>query len=737
MRGSNSITSRFTSLSPRSPSPTPASSSSSPSASSSVSVTSRGGSGGGNATIASGNKQPLETPSTLSNAERMARSLKLLASWTDLNKEDSPILRNSSQELLQEWQKWKYFHEYQYAVDITPVSLSTTVPMTPMTCNVTRPTTPPSVEPSTSNYLLSTKTTPDVINSTQKPTLLSNLAKIPSPNSSPSNTPTSTPVSPREAANSSSAPRKETNTLLPRHAGGSTFESVSLNRRMVTMGSTSVLDGLGITITRRSPNSNAALFSTAPMPSTNSLFATAPSRTSQAIPTSQKPQDAAIPPQWRSTDTLDELTSPPAVPVVPIPKNRGWFGNQSPTQFWDQFCSRLHGDSPVFEKSRNMRNIIYKFGIPSEKRAKVWMNMTSAAVRKEKNTGYYQVLLSRYEGKKSHAIEQIEKDVTRTHIGSNAFQTTEGRQSLLRVLTTYSWFNSHVGYCQAMNFITAMFLLHMEEEDAFWLLITLIENLLPGDYFTDNLAGVMIDMVVLNQFAQQHFSKLLEHLASYGIIIDVFAARWFLTLFIGVFPLETALRIVDSFFYDGDKVLFRVVLGLLRLCEDELLSYCDANSLMTTLQNFPASVKPDVLIEATGEYDISNSKLGTLRAIARSQQAPHSGPFLTRKPNMVASQPTKIPVTPLVAVIAPSTTTVGNVPNNPNMSVLCAAVSPPTVSDQGTKEGDVLPVPVPEPQTPINSTQTSSAELSALCILPFPLSESPPQGPDAPPKTSD
>ena len=37
-----------------------------------------------------------------------------------------------------------------------------------------------------------------------------------------------------------------------------------------------------------------------------------------------------------------------------------------------------------------------------------------------------------------------------------------------------------VGYCQSMNFVAAILLLHLEEEEAFWLLATLIDKASAG-----------------------------------------------------------------------------------------------------------------------------------------------------------------------------------------------------------------------------------------------------------------
>ena len=119
----------------------------------------------------------------------------------------------------------------------------------------------------------------------------------------------------------------------------------------------------------------------------------------------------------------------------------------------------------ALEKTRAMRSLIYKHGVPPTLRGKVthfyggfiqskqvWLSVTSAAMRLDKNRGYYQELMDRHKGRKSLAIEQIQKDVKRTFVGGSAFQTEEGREALERVLTTYSWYNSNIGYCQVTLF---------------------------------------------------------------------------------------------------------------------------------------------------------------------------------------------------------------------------------------------------------------------------------------------
>ena len=64
------------------------------------------------------------------------------------------------------------------------------------------------------------------------------------------------------------------------------------------------------------------------------------------------------------------------------------------------------------------------------------------------------------------------------------------------VLTAFIMRNPTVGYCQGMNFLCARLLTCLDEEQAFWVLCQIIEELLPLDYFS-NLIGVLVDQKVL------------------------------------------------------------------------------------------------------------------------------------------------------------------------------------------------------------------------------------------------
>ncbi len=66
---------------------------------------------------------------------------------------------------------------------------------------------------------------------------------------------------------------------------------------------------------------------------------------------------------------------------------------------------------------------------------------------------------------------------------------------LRNVLNVYLQRCPTIGYCQGWNSIAARLLAVMQEEEAFWTLVQIIEVYLPIDYYS-NLLGVLIDLKV-------------------------------------------------------------------------------------------------------------------------------------------------------------------------------------------------------------------------------------------------
>lgn len=198
--------------------------------------------------------------------------------------------------------------------------------------------------------------------------------------------------------------------------------------------------------------------------------------------------------------------------------------------------------------------------------------------------GYYGDLVEQAMGLCSLATEEIERDLHRSMPEHRAFQNEMGIAALRRVLTAYAHRNPGIGYCQAMNIVTSVLLLYCTEEEAFWLLVALCERMLP-DYYNTRVVGALVDQGVFEELTRAFLPLLYEHMQELGVISTI-SLSWFLTLFLSVMPFDSAVLLVDCFFYEGIKVTFQVALAVLHDNMDTLLSCSDEGEAMTILGRY-------------------------------------------------------------------------------------------------------------------------------------------------------
>ncbi|KAL5988003.1 hypothetical protein ACLOJK_035766 [Asimina triloba] len=153
----------------------------------------------------------------------------------------------------------------------------------------------------------------------------------------------------------------------------------------------------------------------------------------------------------------------------------------------------------VVANTITLRRLIRK-GIPPVLRPKVWLSISGAA--KKRSTApesYYDDLIKAVEGKVTAAARQIDHDLPRTFPGHPYLDTPEGHAALRRVLVGYSFRDSDVGYCQAMM---------KTEEDAFWMLAVLLEDVLVSDCYTYNLSGCHVEQRVFKDLLSQKYPRM-------------------------------------------------------------------------------------------------------------------------------------------------------------------------------------------------------------------------------------
>ncbi|XP_052004427.1 TBC1 domain family member 8-like [Xyrauchen texanus] len=223
-------------------------------------------------------------------------------------------------------------------------------------------------------------------------------------------------------------------------------------------------------------------------------------------------------------------------------------------------------------------------GIPESLRGELWLNFSDACSSLAAHPNYYADLLERCRGETNIATEEIERDLHRSLPEHPAFQNETGIGALRRVLTAYAHRNPTIGYCQSMNILASVLLLYTKEEEAFWLLVTVCERMLP-DYFNRRVIGAQVDQSVFEELIRERLPELTERIPDVCSLASV-SLTWFLTLFLSVLPFRSALCVLDGFFYHGIKSIFQISLAVLDVNAGELCTCTDDGQALMILTSF-------------------------------------------------------------------------------------------------------------------------------------------------------
>ncbi|XAR56119.1 hypothetical protein NMG60_11036458 [Bertholletia excelsa] len=277
-------------------------------------------------------------------------------------------------------------------------------------------------------------------------------------------------------------------------------------------------------------------------------------------------------------------------------------------------------------------------GVPMALRGELWQAFVG--VRARRVDKYYQELLGE-ESNSGNSVEeqflrsdnsfkgsntdagsipekwkgQIEKDLPRTFPGHPALDE-DGRNALRRLLTAYARHNPSVGYCQAMNFFAGLLLLLMPEENAFWSLVSILDDYFDG-YYSEEMIESQVDQLVFEELVRERFPKLVNHLDYLGVQVAWVTGPWFLSIFMNMLPWESVLRVWDVLLFEGNRaMLFKTALALMELYGPALVTTKDAGDAVTLLQSLAGSTFDSsqlVLTACMGYQNVNEVRLEELR----------------------------------------------------------------------------------------------------------------------------
>lgn len=250
-------------------------------------------------------------------------------------------------------------------------------------------------------------------------------------------------------------------------------------------------------------------------------------------------------------------------------------------------------------------------GVPAPLRGYAWQVMSGGRELRACHRGVYdELVLSTLDERD----EDIAKDISRTFPSHVFFAKPDGsgQRALYNVLRAYSVYDREVGYVQGMGFVAGLLLLHMPEEDAFWVMVALfrgaVHEPLEGLY-SPGMPTVRRCLHQLEGLLGEHLPRLAAHFQRECVHASMFATQWFVTLFAYSLPLRVVERVWDVFMLEGVKVIFQVGVALLQRAETDLLAL-PFEVLAANLRHFPRSEKKSGGGSGGGDVEVTGSNPG-------------------------------------------------------------------------------------------------------------------------------
>jgi hypothetical protein len=170
----------------------------------------------------------------------------------------------------------------------------------------------------------------------------------------------------------------------------------------------------------------------------------------------------------------------------------------------------------------------------------------------------------------------IEKDLPRTFPEIEEFKIdiSTGKNRLYNVLKAYAHYDPKVGYCQGMNYVVAMLLKYIEDEElAFNLFTHLMKGANWRELYLEPMNRLHDLLNLLGKELKRYLPNTYAHLLSLGMEFNGLFSHIFLTAFIYRTPIKLSTRIFDLFIIGHEKVLIGIILNMLRVMEDKVLAF--------------------------------------------------------------------------------------------------------------------------------------------------------------------
>ncbi|XP_056012324.1 ecotropic viral integration site 5 ortholog-like isoform X4 [Ostrea edulis] len=277
--------------------------------------------------------------------------------------------------------------------------------------------------------------------------------------------------------------------------------------------------------------------------------------------------------------------------VVSTTSSNSHYSNQQSTEEADsntatgnvwEIWGKLVNDWDNAKKKTSLIKELVRRGIPHHFRGLAWQLLLGV------HDSPHKQLYVEYLKQTSPSEKLIRRDIARTFPDHDFFKEKDGlgQESLFNVMKAYSLHDREVGYCQGSGFIVGLLLMQMPEEEAFAVLVKLMQDYRLRELFKPSMAELGLCMYKLECLIQELLPDMYLHFQSQGFHTSMYASSWFLTLFATSFSLSLSCRVMDLFISEGMDVIFRLGIAILQTSQEEILSM----DMEGMLQHFPKTM---------------------------------------------------------------------------------------------------------------------------------------------------
>jgi hypothetical protein len=305
---------------------------------------------------------------------------------------------------------------------------------------------------------------------------------------------------------------------------------------------------------------------------------------------------------------------------------------------WNQIELRMRRTSAL-------EQLIQQFGLPITIRSRLWMRMCDSEAFKSASKWTFERLCSASTKmpvlKKRQVARVLPNNACFSRFNSTGVQRLRKLLRLMRWLQrdqlNISWFDDHLGWsaekdnnnidrpkcnekeaddwtetltesdCNVARsdsierwrielnvpLIAAYLLLITDEQDAFWLLLSIVNEAESGCSMTDARCKENDDQreSLLSRLIREHCPHVFDHLQSLQVDIWLICNPWIVSLFAGWLSNTGLLyRLWDLHFYYGIVVHYQLLIGLLKQNETQLLQSTETKQAIEVLGRLPETI---------------------------------------------------------------------------------------------------------------------------------------------------